>query len=412
MAVADTPTAERVAALEEALRRQERISEALIERALRLADAPTNAFQLFETAGTLEGRVRERTAALERALGEFAEANAALERSQREAEEARQRLADAIESSNEGFAIFDADDRLVMCNSTYRSLWPEIADRLVPGIRFDEIVRLVAEVGGTLLARAAPARYISERLAQHALAGPPHIHALPDGRWIQVNELRTRGGGIVGVYTDITQVKAEDARARARELAERSAVLQATLDSIRDGVAVFDAGRRLVAWNDALRLVLALPDHVARAVPSHEALAAHCRARGLPGDSVTLAWPAAGEEAERLLTHALDDGRVLEVRRRGMPDGGLVLSFHDITNSVATSRWRGTWTRPAGRSPAGRPPCCSSTTTSTARPARSSSSGCGPRRPGKCRPPSSRPTDRPSCASASPPATCRSCPSR
>nr|HMN31384.1 amidase family protein [Caldilineaceae bacterium] len=43
---------------------------------------------------------------------------------------------------------------------------------------------------------------------------------LADGRWVQINELRTSDGGIVGIYTDITEVKAEDARARALELAE------------------------------------------------------------------------------------------------------------------------------------------------------------------------------------------------
>lgn len=321
----------RIAELEAALERQTRIGEALIERALHLADAPGNAFQLFDMAATLERRVRDRTLALERVLAELAEANAALARSQREAEEARQRLADAIESSNEGIAIFDSEDRLVLCNATYRSLWPEIADRLVPGIRFDEIVRLVAETGSTLAARAAPARYISERLASHSVAGPPHIHALLDGRWIQVNELRTREGGIVGVYTDITQVKAEDARARTRELAERSGVLQATLDSIWDGVAVFDRRRQLVAWNDALRLILRLPEDVQGAIATHDRLAAHCSGPDFFPGCPTLEWPASPEAPPLMRSATIADGRTLEVRRRGMPDGGVVLSFHDVT---------------------------------------------------------------------------------
>ena len=55
----------------------------------------------------------------------------------RRAEAARraseQRLIDAIESSSEGFALFDAEDRLVLCNGHYRELYPGLADMVVPG---------------------------------------------------------------------------------------------------------------------------------------------------------------------------------------------------------------------------------------------------------------------------------------
>ena len=63
------------------------------------------------------------------------------------------------------------------------------------------------------------------------------MQALTDGRWIQINEIRTSSGGIVGVYTDITSVKAEDARQRALELAERNLALQATLDTLSEAFA-------------------------------------------------------------------------------------------------------------------------------------------------------------------------------
>ena len=60
----------------------------------------------------------------------------------REVAEARQRLVDAIESISEGFALYDADDRLVLCNSRYREImYPGIADVVVPGTPFETIVR-------------------------------------------------------------------------------------------------------------------------------------------------------------------------------------------------------------------------------------------------------------------------------
>jgi HAMP domain-containing protein len=55
----------------------------------------------------------------------------------REIAQARQRLVDAIESISEGFALYDADDRLVLCNSRYREiLYPDLGEAMVPGTPF------------------------------------------------------------------------------------------------------------------------------------------------------------------------------------------------------------------------------------------------------------------------------------
>ena len=81
-------------------------------------------------------------------------------------------------------------------------------------------------------ALVAPDRWVSDRLARHSIAEGGHVQALSDGRWIQINELRTSEGGIVGIYTDITDVGWR-MRASARAVsAAKSIVLQATLDAI------------------------------------------------------------------------------------------------------------------------------------------------------------------------------------
>ena len=332
------PDDPRIAELERALAKERRISAALIDRVERSTDLQGGAFQLFETAIALEAKVRDRTGDLARALDTLAATNAELARSQAEAEGARRRLVDAIESSNEGLAIFDAEDRLVLCNATYLGLWPRVAERIRPGVTFSAIVEMVGEEGITLGAMAAPGRWISERMQQHAVAEGGHVHALADGRWVQINELRTSDGGIVGVYTDITETKAEDARARADELARRSVLLQTTLDSIHAGVAVYDRDRALVAWNDPLRSVLRLPDDVRAAIDPHARLGQHCTVDDpVFADCPTFAWPQEGA-ADVVRQPALADGRTLEIRRRAMPGGGVVVSFADITAERAAER--------------------------------------------------------------------------
>lgn len=331
---ASDPRDQRIAELEARLAKLSRINAALMDRVERSTDLQGNAFSLFETAISLEGKVRERTADLERALGELAQSNAALAVAKEVADDAQARLRDAIDSINEGFAIFDADDRLALCNQTYLGLWPKIAARIVPGMTFGEIADMIGRDGETLGKMVAPDRWVSERIAQRMVADGGHVHAFADGRWVQINERRTSDGGIVGVYTDITEVKAEDARLRARELAEKSAILQATLDTIPQGVCVYDADRRLVAWNDPLLAVIGLPRDGIAQVTTHAGLAATCaRLNGPLEADDPLGWldPGAPETVSRR-HHA--DGKVVEVRRAPMPGGGMVMSFGDITASM------------------------------------------------------------------------------
>lgn len=140
-----------------------RINAALMDRVERSTDLQGNAFTLFETAIALEDKVRHRTHELEVALAQLAQSHAATREAKDAAEAAERRLADAIESSNEGFALFDANDRLVLCNQTYLSFWPRVADRIVPGILFSDIVQLISDDGSTLGALVAPERWSTLR---------------------------------------------------------------------------------------------------------------------------------------------------------------------------------------------------------------------------------------------------------
>lgn len=323
-----------IAVLREEVRKLRKINAVLMDRVERSSDMAGNAFSMFETAISLEAMVRDRTAELEDALGRLAKANAELANAHGTAEAAQMRLRDAIESINEGFALFDADDRLVLCNEAYRGLWPEVAARATEGTSFAEIARIVADAGRTIGATIAPDRWVSDRLARHSTADGGHVQALADGRWIQINELRTSEGGIVGIYTDITDVKAKDAQERARELGERNLILQATLDNLSEGVCLFDVAGRLSAWNDALERLLGLSGHINRSIVTHAEFVAWCRGELGMEDQGCLDWR--GEDfAPSTIDHlCLAGERRFEVRSTAMQRGGQVISFSDVTDML------------------------------------------------------------------------------
>ena len=320
-----------VAALRLEVAKLRKINAALIDRVERSSDMAGNAFAMFETAISLESMVRDRTVQLEDALARLASAHAELAAAHDSADAARMRLRDAIDSINEGFVLFDADDRLLLFNEAYLGFWPDIADQLREGMRFDEIARLAAAHQTPREALIAPDRWVSERLARHSVTQGGHVQALADGRWVQVNELRTSEGGIVGIYTDITEAKAEDARERTRELAERNIILQATLDNLSEGVCLFDADRKVAAWNEALQPLLRLPEDWAQDMGTHTQLVYWCRTERHLADEGYLDWR---DGIGRKVGQVRAGDRCFELRSTMLEGGGQVIGFTDVTDML------------------------------------------------------------------------------
>ena len=151
---------------------------------------------------------------------------------QARAEAARDQLTEALESIAEGFALFDADDRLVLYNSRFKEHFVTPGNMVEVGLRFEDMLRAVAERGETPPGYASSEAWIAERLAQHREPIGPYQFTRPHGLCIQVSEHRTGDGGYVAVYSDITEL--EEHRHRLEErVAERTAELQATTEELR-----------------------------------------------------------------------------------------------------------------------------------------------------------------------------------
>lgn len=126
---------------------------------------------------------------------------------------------DAIESISDGFALYDNQDRLVFCNRRYREIYATSADLLVPGRTFADILRIGAERGQYAEAVGRVEEWVAERLERH-YALETLEQQLGDGRWLRIVERRTSDGGIVGIRSDITDLKAAEALRRQRDIQE------------------------------------------------------------------------------------------------------------------------------------------------------------------------------------------------
>jgi PAS domain S-box-containing protein len=135
-----------------------------------------------------------------------------------ELDRARRQLGDALESIAEGFVMCDPQDRIVMCNSHYRSWFKDVAHMLRPGNAFQSFVRASVESGMFPAAAKDPEGFMGAVLARRRNPGGPRELHLSSGIWLQVSDYKMKDGSHVGVYTDITEQKqrqAEIAKARA-----------------------------------------------------------------------------------------------------------------------------------------------------------------------------------------------------
>jgi PAS domain-containing protein len=141
----------------------------------------------------LEQSVEDRTRELKQALQKSADAQAMLR--------------EAIDAISEGFVVFDENDRLVIFNQRYVDRYPNIADKIAPGIKFEEVLTAALE-GGEFAPGQSTADWKRARIEEHRNpGGEGFLRQTRDGRWIMIKERRTEAGGIVGIHNDVTELK-------------------------------------------------------------------------------------------------------------------------------------------------------------------------------------------------------------
>ncbi|OQW60718.1 MAG: PAS domain-containing sensor histidine kinase [Proteobacteria bacterium SG_bin9] len=130
--------------------------------------------------------------------------------------EADMRLRDAIETIPEAFVLWDAENRLVLCNSHFQRLHKLPDSAVTPGTSYETVI----EVGRMPQVRT--------RLAENANAipGAKIFEAqLDDGSWLHISERRTKDGGYVSVGTDITQIKLHEQKLVENDIRLRANVV-------------------------------------------------------------------------------------------------------------------------------------------------------------------------------------------
>jgi len=158
----------------------------------------------------------------------------------------------------------------------------------------------------------------------------PHVHAPEEARLLATLAAQAAAA------LDNARLLAVSHR-REAELAAKSAVLEATLENMGQGLAAFDADLRLIAWNTLLLDLLGLPADLVRVGTRFEELARHVATQGEYGsgdveDMVAARVAAAARTEPFQMERKRPNGVVLELRRNAVRGGGFVLTYSDVTD--------------------------------------------------------------------------------
>lgn len=166
---------------------------------------------------------------------------------ERRARASQQRLIDAIQTSDEGVALFDAEDRLVFVNDAWMRLQPHVPGMVDIGATFEEIVIAAGLQGLLENARSDREGWAARRLAYHREPDGPFATIPIDGRMVEIRDERLPDGGSIVHLTDVSaQMAAQEALQRSEER------FRGFTESSSDWIWETDEKHRLVWLSDSV----------------------------------------------------------------------------------------------------------------------------------------------------------------
>lgn len=251
-----------------------------------------------------------------------------------ELREQNQRFSAAVENMSHGLCMFDADERMIICNGNYLNIFCLDARVIRPGIRFLDILRHSVDIG--IASQTADELYGIRKPYIDQAKPSTYEETLSDGRIVSISHRPLALGGWVSIYEDITEQR------RAQEdLKEQHRRFDAALANMSQGLLMYDADGKMIVRNGRfLELYNVTAADFPLGTTHRDALERLLELgiyRKIDVDSEVAKTEAClvAKKMHSAYRH-LTDGRTVLVTRQPMSGGGWVATFDDVTERRRT----------------------------------------------------------------------------
>ena len=247
--------------------------------------------------------------------------------------DSQSKLQTALSNMSQGLVMLDAEGGLVLFNPRYAEIFGMPPDQILPGMTVPELMALAATTSGIRDVDPEGTLARTSKVLRNGEEGS-FVQELSDGRSLADTLRVMPDGGAVATFEDISQKIAGELALAASE-----SKLQAALTNMSQGLLMLDSDAKLVLFNPHFAEIFGLPLAQIRpgmTTPELMALAFAASGVGDANPEATLAQqekvlrdPAGGTYLQRLT-----DGRSIAASFQPMPDGGIVVTFEDITEKL------------------------------------------------------------------------------
>ncbi len=251
---------------------------------------------------------------------------AMMEREVAQRRSAQARLADALESSQEGVVVVDANDSIALANAQALDLLGISSNLLKPGTPLSQLQPALEHAvasGQVLMRRDGEPQATSEAL-------------MLDGRWLRVSRSPTSDQGFIVLCSDISRMKAQERSLLERkvQLEQVNVQLDLALNNMAHGLCMFDPERQLIICNDQYAKMYGLPSELTKPGTPLYVIMQYLIDKKTFAESAEETYTALNTRPKggyAQLVKTFTDGRLVSISYQGTADGGWVAIHEDIT---------------------------------------------------------------------------------
>ena len=240
-------------------------------------------------------------------------------------------LKDAVEALDEGFLLFDKDQKIVVANKKVRDFYEGLNADIVAGADRRELTEAVRAWFKDSRQQAKLDTHL-QALNRKKVSPRGNIEwHLPNGNLIQVTERNTHDRGMVSIIRDITR-QAE----KQQELTEKSSLLTSIYENVPIGICVYDSTLRVISWNkNYLDIMDISEDTIFAGIHMQQLLEANFDVYedvgNDPENYAALAIKSLQDNVLVKIERKTKSGKIIEIQQSTLPDGSFICTYTDVT---------------------------------------------------------------------------------